>query len=113
MFSDIYKIREVANGLCLEVEGKVSDPPAPGEGGGGGTTTRGDGLGDRLLRGGRIWGLASLLEVREGQIHHGLVLVARAGLAAVRCERARGSQARVEHRRCNEASVGHRERSLA
>lgn len=24
MFSDIYKIREVANGLCLEVEGKVS-----------------------------------------------------------------------------------------
>lgn len=23
MFSDIYKIKEVANGLCLEVEGKV------------------------------------------------------------------------------------------
>lgn len=34
MFSDIYKIREVANGLCLEVEGKVSGPPVPGEGGG-------------------------------------------------------------------------------
>ena len=26
MFSDIYKIREVADGLCLEVEGKVSRP---------------------------------------------------------------------------------------
>lgn len=38
MFSDIYKIREVANGLCLEVEGKVSDSPAPGEGGMGGAT---------------------------------------------------------------------------
>ena len=25
MFSDIYKIREVADGLCLEVEGKVSE----------------------------------------------------------------------------------------
>lgn len=24
MFSDIYKIREIADGLCLEVEGKVS-----------------------------------------------------------------------------------------
>lgn len=26
MFSDIYKIREIADGLCLEVEGKVSWP---------------------------------------------------------------------------------------
>lgn len=34
MFSDIYKIREVANGLCLEVEGKVSGAPVPREGGG-------------------------------------------------------------------------------
>lgn len=33
MFSDIYKIREVANGLCLEVEGKVSESrPARGSG---------------------------------------------------------------------------------
>lgn len=34
MFSDIYKIREVADGLCLEVEGKVSArPPRRREGG--------------------------------------------------------------------------------
>lgn len=43
MFSDIYKIREVADGLCLEVEGKVS---RPGRG-------RGRGAGGRRGQAGR------------------------------------------------------------
>ena len=30
LFSDIYKIREIADGLCLEVEGKVSGAPRAG-----------------------------------------------------------------------------------
>ncbi|CAO2591626.1 Translationally-controlled tumor protein [Lemmus lemmus] len=30
LFSDIYKIREIADGLCLEVEGKVSGPEGEG-----------------------------------------------------------------------------------
>lgn len=30
LFSDIYKIREIADGLCLEVEGKVSGAPRGG-----------------------------------------------------------------------------------
>lgn len=57
MFSDIYKIREVANGLCLEVEGKVSESrPARGSG-----TRRdreeGAGRGRREGRGeSRVWG---------------------------------------------------------
>lgn len=46
MFSDIYKIREVADGLCLEVEGKVS---RPGRGRGRG---RGCGAGGRRGRAG-------------------------------------------------------------
>lgn len=57
MFSDIYKIREVANGLCLEVEGKVSESrPARGsgtrwDGEEGAGRGRGEGRGES-----RVWG---------------------------------------------------------
>lgn len=59
MFSDIYKIREVANGLCLEVEGKVSESrPARGSGarrgrggGDGARSGRGEGPGESRVGG--------------------------------------------------------------
>lgn len=52
MFSDIYKIREVADGLCLEVEGKVSArPPRRREGGSVAAVTHGRwGVGVASLR---------------------------------------------------------------
>lgn len=81
MFSDIYKIREVANGLCLEVEGKVSGLPAPGRvGGGRRASSRERRAGPLEGAGFEERGLAALRGVlEEGGTHHGLVPVAGAG----------------------------------
>lgn len=102
MFSDIYKIREVANGLCLEVEGKVSDSPAPREGGGVtglAAVTQGPAAAwSRACRaggGGRVWGGGAGFPARDPREGHpprpGACGRGRAGCCPKRCGREPGA----------------------
>lgn len=125
MFSDIYKIREVANGLCLEVEGKVSDSPAPREGWGGDRPRCGDSGPGRCLEPGlpgwwRRQGLGRGGWIpcegpQRGTPTTAWCLWPGQGrlLPQAVWERARGRQAGVQRWWCNETLVRHWERSLA